>query len=101
MDKSKGVEPHVLQSYYYSVFAGEQGRVVLNDIKLLLTGVGLNGYEGVDPLLPHNELASRTATRNAWDMIDGMTQDVVAEKKSFLWLIKETIRIYKHSRKGK
>lgn len=99
--EKKGLEPHVLQSYYYSVFAGEQGRVVLNDIKLLLTGAGLKDYEGVDPLLPHNELASRTATRNAWDMIDGMTQDVIAERKSFAWLVKETIRIYKHDRKAK
>ena len=97
MDK-KGMEPHVLQSYYYSVFATDQGRIVLNDIKLLLTGVGLSEYEGVNPLLPHNELASKTATRNAWDMIDGMTQDVIAEKKSFKWLVKETYRIYKHNK---
>ena len=94
----KGVEPHVLQSYYYSVFAGEQGKIVLDDIKILLTGVGLKGYEGVDPLLPHNELASRTATRNAWDMIDGMTQDVIATPKSFWWFVKETYRIYKRNK---
>ena len=92
------ITPNVLKSYYYSVFATEQGMVVLNDIKLLLTGAGLDEYEGVDPLLPHNELASRTATRNAWDMIDGMTQDVIAEKKSFKWLVKETYRIYKHNK---
>jgi len=99
MDKGK-ITPVVLQSYYHSVFASEQGRVVLNDIKVLLTGVGLAGYEGVDPLLPPNELASRTATRNAWDMIDGMTQDVIAKEKSFIELVREVVRIYKHT-KGK
>jgi len=98
MDNKAKITPVVLQSYYHSVFAGEQGRVVLNDIKVLLTGVGLDGYEGVDPLLPHNELASRTATRNAWDMIDGMTQDVEAKRLSFWGLVKETIKIYKHNK---
>lgn len=90
--------PQVLQSYYYTVFATEQGRAVLEDLKLLLTGVGLEAYEGVDPLLDPQELAVRTATRNAWDMIDGMTQGVIAEKKSFWWLLKETIRIYKYNK---
>jgi len=96
-DKGK-ITPVVLQSYYYSVFAGEQGRVVLNDIKVMLTGVGLDGYEGVDPLLPPSELASRTATRNAWDMIDGMTQDVTPIPTTFMGLLKETIKIYKHNK---
>jgi hypothetical protein len=101
MKERRNVAPHVLQSYYYSVFGGDEGQVVLNDIKLLLTGAGLDDYEGVDPLLPQNELASKTATRNAWDMIDGMTQGIVVKKKGFWWFIKETYRIYKRSRGSK
>jgi len=97
----KEMTPVALQSYYYSIFATEQGLVVLNDIKRILTGTSLNEYEGVDPLLPHNELAAKTATRNAWDMIDGMTQDLKEERKSFLWLVKETFRIYKYNRRNK
>jgi hypothetical protein len=88
----------VLQSYYYTVFAGEQGQCVLNDIKLLLTGVGVDGYEGVDPLLPAQELAVRTATRNAWDMIDGMTQDVTPKRMGFKDLVRETVRMIKYNR---
>jgi hypothetical protein len=93
--------PVVLQSYYYNVFAGEQGLIVLDDIKRVLTGVGTDTYEGVDPFLPHNELAANTATRNAWDMIEGMTQDVVGTKKNFWWLVKQTVIIYKHNKKVK
>ena len=92
------LNPTVLQSYYYTVFAGEQGRVVLDDIKRVLTGVGTDDYEGVDPFLPPNELAANTATRNAWDMIEGMTQGVTGEKKSFWWLLKEAIAINKRSK---
>jgi hypothetical protein len=101
MSNEGKITPVVLQSYYYSVFASEQGAAVLNDIKLLLTGSNLKEYEGVDPLLPHNELACRTATRNAWDMIEGMTQDVTAKPMSFRELVRETVRIYKHTKKGK
>lgn len=97
----KDMTPVVLQSYYYSVFAGEQGRIVLDDIKRVLTGVGADEYEGVNPLLPHNELAAKTATRNAWDMIEGMTHEVVGEKKSIWWLLRETIIIYKQSKEQK
>ncbi len=89
------MNPVVLQSYYYSVFAGEQGQVVLDDIKRILTGFGVDEYEGVNPLLPHNALAAGTATRNAWDMIDGMTQGVKAEKRNLWWLFKQTIALYR------
>jgi hypothetical protein len=97
----KEVTPATLQSYYYSTFAGEQGAIVLNDIKMLLTGVDIDSYEGVDPLLPPNELAARTATRNAWDMIQGFTEEVEIKRPSFWWLVKETYRIYKYNRKKK
>ncbi len=92
------LSPVVLQSYYYSVFAGEQGRVVLDDIKRVLTGVGVDEYEGVNPLLPHNALAASTATRNAWDMIEGMTQGVKVEKRSLWWLFKQTVLLYRSGR---
>ena len=97
----KEITPAVLQSYYYNIFFGEQGAAVLNDIKVLLTGVDANGYEGVDPLLPTNELAARTATRNAWDMIQGFTEEVEIKRPSFWWLVKETYRIYKYNRRKK
>ncbi len=91
----KELNPVVLQSYYYSAFAGEQGQVVLDDIKRILTGFGVDEYEGVNPLLPHNALAAGTATRNAWDMIDGLTQDVSRKKRSLWWLFKQTVLLYR------
>lgn len=97
----KEMTPEVLQSYYYSIFATEQGGLVLNDLKRILTGRSLDEYEAVDPTLPHHELAAKTATRNAWDMIDGMTQEIDKERKSFSWLVKETFRIYKYSQRNK
>jgi len=97
MDK-EGITPVVLQSYYYTVFASEQGQVVLNDIKVMLTGVGLKGYEGVDPLLPPQELAVKTATRNAWDMIDGMTQDVTPKGLSLKDGVKEVLKMIKYNK---
>jgi hypothetical protein len=97
----KEMTPAILQSCYYSIFATEQGGLVLNDLKRILTGKSLDEYEGVNPALPYNELAAKTATRNAWDMIDGMTQEVEVSRKSFSWLVKETFRIYKYSRRNK
>jgi len=97
----KEITPVALQSYYYSIFGTDEGTAVLNDIKILLTGSDLDSYEGVDPLLPHNELAARTATRNAWDMISGMVECVETKKPTFSWLVKETYRIYKYNRRNK
>jgi len=95
------ITPVVLQSNYFTVFSGDAGQNVLNDIKVILTGAGLDEYEEVHHSLPHAELAARTATRNAWDMIDGFTREIPRKKLSFWWLVKETYRIWKYSRKLK
>lgn len=92
------ITPVVLQSYYYSVFATEQGQAVLRDIKFVLTGSDTDEYEAVDPSLPHNELAAKTATRNAWDAINGMVLEMPRTKISFMEMVKETYKIWKYNK---
>lgn len=87
--------PQVLQSYYYNVFGTDQGQVVLNDLKIMLTGAGVDSYEPVDITLPYNELAAQAATKNVWDCIDGLTIDLPRKKMSKLQLVKELWAIYK------
>jgi len=87
--------PQVLQSYYYNVFSTDQGQAVLNDIKLLLTGSGLESYSPVDITLPHNELAAQAATKNVWDCIEGLTADLPRKKMGKRELVKELWKIYK------
>jgi hypothetical protein len=97
----KDVTPIVLQSYYYNVFSGDQGHAVLRDIKYLLTGADIDVYEAVDPLMPYHQLAAATATRNAWDCINGMVEDLPVIKKTWLELVKETYKIWKYNKESK
>ena len=95
MDK---VTPIALQSYYYSVFATEQGQVVLRDIKYLLTGTDMNEFESLDPSLPHNELAAQAATRNVWDALYGMVDRMPVKKLGFKEMLKETYKLWKYNK---
>lgn len=99
MKNPKFTEPIVLQSFYYTTFGGEYGQEVLRDLKLFMTGADIDEYESVDPSLPHHELAAKTALRNAWDYLEGLTHDLEPKKKMGYWaFFVENHRLWKYLR---